>query len=137
MSNSIGNLSFDNLLGTIDLPQMRREAETKSGANGVAVFQTGRRGNAFELVGDYAFSTYADARTAENNWRNTFTATPVDISIGGVNFTGTNIKFVVLEITNSEIMPMPYYHCPRANVKTVVSPAFVLRCTFRLQPVEV
>lgn len=133
MSNSIGAITFDNLRGNIDLPQMRREVENKSGDDGVSVFNTGRRGNVFELSGEYAFSTYALARTAEQTWRNTFTAATVNITLGSVNFTGTGVAFVVLEVTASEIKPMPFYHCPRANV----SPAFVLLATFKIQPVEV
>ena len=137
MSNSIGALAFDNLRGTIDLPQMRREVESKSGDDGVSVFATGRRGNTFELEAEYAFASYALARTAEQTWRNTFTGTPVDITLGGVNFTGTGVAFVVLEVSLSEIRPMPFYQCPRANTRVTVSPAFVLRCTFRIQPVEI
>ncbi len=137
MSNSIGSLSFDILIGNVDLPQMRREVENKSGDDGVSVFNTGRRGNAFELTGEFAFATYALARTAENVWRNTFTAAPVDLTLGAINFSNTNIRFIVLEVVSSEIKPMPFYQCPRNNVRVVVSPAFVLRCTFRLQPVEV
>lgn len=133
MSNSIGSITFDNLHGNIDLPQMRREVENKSGDDGVSVFNTGRRGNIFELTGEYAFSTYALARTAEQTWRNTFTAATVNITLGGVNFTNTGLAFVVLEVSASEIKPMPFYQCPRANV----SPAFVLSATFRIQPVEV
>jgi hypothetical protein len=137
LSNSIGSLSFDNLIGNVDLPQMRREVENKSGDDGVSVFNTGRRGNAFELVGEYAFSTYDFARTAELVWRNTFTAAPQNLIMGGVDFAGDGITFIVLEVVSSEIKPMPFYQCPRGNVRVVVSPAFVLRCTFRLQPVEV
>lgn len=133
MSNAIGSITFDNLQGNLDLPQMRREVENRSGDDGVSVFNTGRRGNTFELTGQYAFGTYALARTAEMTWRNTFTAAPVDIALGGVNFTGTGVAFIVLEVSASEIKPMPFFHCPRANV----SPAFVLVATFRIQPVEV
>lgn len=133
MSNSIGALTFDNLQGDVDLPQMRREVENKSGDDGVSVFNTGRRGNTFDLVGQFAFGTYAAARTAEMTWRNTFNGSPVDIALGGVNFANTNVRFVVLEIVGSQINSMPFYQCPRANV----SPAFVLSATFRIQPVEV
>lgn len=137
MSNSIGNLSFDNLTGSIDLPQMRRDVENKSGDDGVSVFNTGRRGNPFELVGEYAFANYALARTAEMTWRNNFTAAPQDLTLGAINFSNTNVRFIVLEVVTSEIKPMAFYQCPRGNVRVVVSPAFVLRCTFRLQPVEI
>jgi hypothetical protein len=133
VSNQIGALAFDNLKGNIDLPQMRREVENKSGDDGVSVFNTGRRGNTFELTGEYAFGTYALARTAEITWRNTFTGATVDITLGGVNFNGTGVAFVVLEVSASEIKPMPFFHCPRANV----TPAWVLSATFRVQPVEV
>jgi len=98
--NSIGSLSFDNLIGNVDLPQMRREVENKSGDDGVSVFNTGRRGNAFELTGEFAFATYALARTAENVWRNTFTAAPVDLTLGAINFSNTNIRFIVLEVVS-------------------------------------
>ena len=137
MSNSIGSLSFDNLIGNVDLPQMRREVENKSGDDGVSVFNTGRRGNAFEIVGEYAFATYDLARTAEMVWRNTFNATPQNLIMGGIDFVEDAITFIVIEVVSSEIKPMPFYQCPRGNVRVVVSPAFVLRCTFRLQPVEV
>lgn len=137
MSNSIGSLTFDNLIGTVDLPQMRREVENKSGNNGVSVFNTGRRGNQFELIAEYAFATYDLARSAENTWRNTFTAAPQNLVMGGIDFIEDGFTFVVLEIVRSDIQAMPFYQGPRGNVRVVVSPAFMLRCTFRLHAVEV
>jgi NAD/NADP transhydrogenase beta subunit len=132
MSNSIGAIAFDNLLGDVDFPQMRRDVENRSGDDGVSVFNTGRRGNAFVLTGKYAFATYALARTAEQNWANTFTAAPVNIVLGGVTFAGSGVQFIVLEV-QTKIVPMVFYHCPRANV----SPAYVVEGTFKIQPVEV
>ena len=132
MSNSIGVISLDNLLGDIDFPQMRRDVENRSGDDGVSIFNTGRRGNQFELVGKFAFATYALARTAELSWANTFTAAPVNIVLGGVTFAGSGVQFVVLDV-RTKIVPQVFYHCPRANV----SPAFVVEGTFRIQPVEV
>lgn len=127
---SLGALTFDDLQGDFDLPQMRRESETKTGNSGVSVFNTGRRGQVFEMRSQFAHTSYANARALEVTYANTFTASPVAMLVGNVGFTG--IQFVVLEVKTS-IQSVPFYHCPRGNI----SPAYVVHATWKLQPVEV
>ena len=127
---SIGSLGFDDLRGDLDIPQMRRDTETKTGNSGVSVFNTGRRGQIFEMTSVYGYGTYATARAAEITYANTFTAAPVSILIGNVGFTG--IQFVVLEV-KTKIDSVAFYRCTRANV----SPAWIVTATWKLQAVEV
>ena len=127
---SLGALTFDDLKGDFDFPQMRRETESKTGDDGVSVFNTGRRGQAFEMHSQFAHTSYANARALEVTYANTFTAAPVSMLVGNIGFTG--IQFVVLEVKTS-VTPAPFYHCPRGNI----SPAYVVNATWKLQPVEV
>lgn len=130
MSFSIGTLVFDDLRGSPDLPQMRRDVEAKTGDDGVSIFNTGRRGMAFEFETRRAFGTYALARTAEITYTNTFTAAPVNVTIGAVTFPG--VSFVVLGV-KTRIEAMPLYE---SSLTGVVSPAFVLFAVWQLQAVE-
>lgn len=137
MSFSIGTLTFDDLQGSPDFPQMRRDVESKTGDDGVSIFNTGRRGQAFEMISRRAFSTYALARAAEINYANTFTSTPVSIFVGGIQlqyavFTGFGLLFVVLSV-KTRIEAMPLYE---STASGVVAPAFILHATWQIQAVE-
>jgi hypothetical protein len=133
VSHSIGGLSFDDLVGMVDLPAMRREVESRTGDDGVSIFNTGRRGNIFELQSRYAFSTYALARAAEITYASTFTAATVNIVMGGTTFAGTGVQFVVIEV-RTRIESIPVY---QSTARGVVSPAHIVHATWRIQAVEV
>lgn len=132
MSYSIGALTFDDLQGSPDFPQMRRDVESKTGDDGVSIFNTGRRGQMFELQSRRAFSTYALARTAELSYANTFSAAPANIVIGGVTFAGTGVSFVVLSV-KTRIESMPLYESTAVGV---IAPAFVVHAVWQIQAVE-
>jgi NAD/NADP transhydrogenase beta subunit len=132
MSYSIGALAFDDLQGSPDFPQMRRDVESKTGDDGVSIFNTGRRGMAFEMQSRRAFTTYALARAAELTYANTFTAAPVTIVIGGVTFAGSGVSFVVLSV-KTRIESMPLYESTAGGV---ISPAFVVHAVWQIQAIE-
>ena len=134
MSYSIGALSFDDLQGNFELPGMQRDTETKTGDDGVSVFNTGRRSAPFAVETRYAFTTWALARAAEINYANAFGAGAVNVVVGGVGYTGTGIQFIVLGPPRTRIVSMPAY---QSTARGNVSPAFVVFAEWRLQAVEV
>jgi len=133
MSYSIGILTFDDLMGPIEHPQQNRDVEGKTGDDGVSIFNTGRRGSIFELQSRYAYSTYANAVTAEITYANTFTAAPVNIVRGSVTYAASGIQFVVLGV-KTRIESYPVY---QSAARGIVAPAHTVFATWRLQAVEV
>lgn len=132
MSYSLGTLVFDDIVGSPDFPQMRRDVESKTGDDGVSIFNTGRRGQIFELQTRKAFSTYALARTAELSYANTFTAAPVTLVVGGVTFAGTGVSFCVLSV-KTRIEALALYESTAAGI---IAPAFVVHAVWQIQAVE-
>jgi hypothetical protein len=137
MSFSIGAITFDDLQGSPDFPQMRRDVEAKTGDDGVSIFNTGRRGQPFEMQSRKAFTTYANARAAELTYANTFTGSPVAVFVGGVQyqyaiFTGFGLLFVVLSV-KTRIESIPLYD---STATGVIAPAFIVHATWQLQAVE-
>lgn len=131
MAYTLGGLSFDDLRGDIELPQMNREVESRAGQDGLTIFNTGRRSKEFTLESIYAYASYADACAAQITYANYFALGPQNLVRDTASYT-TSIKFVVLEVS-SKVEPVIAFHCLRGRI----APAYIVRAQWRLQAVEV
>lgn len=132
MAYSIGSTTFDDLRGDIELPTPNHDVESRSGQDGVVVFSTGRRGQAFMLESLYVSNSYANAQALAITYSGLPSLTPQNIVRGTVDFSGTGIAFVVLAV-KSRIVPLVAWIGARGSV----SPGFAVYAEWQLQPVEV
>lgn len=131
MAFTLGALAFDDLRGDIELPQMNREVESRTGQDGLTVFNTGRRSKEFTLESIYAYDTYANACAAQITYANYFGLGAQNLVRDTASYT-TTIKFIVLDVSIA-VESAIVFHCLRGRI----APAFILRAQWRLQAVEV
>lgn len=124
---SLGALSFDDLRADIVFPAEQREIETAIGRDGIAIFETGLRGEEFTVESRYAFTTYNLAMAACATYAAAFDSTPVNMVVGPYDFTG-GTQFVVLGV-RTRIEEMVAFYSP---TRGFVSPAFVVHAVWRI-----
>lgn len=133
MAYSIGSTSFDDLRGDVEIPAMQKEAETRVGQDGVAIFGTGKRGRPFALQSLYVVTTYAAAAALAVTYAESIDGlTPVHLVQGSMDYSTTSYKFVIMSV-KSKIRSVPAFQ----NSRLSASPAFLVESEWVLQPVTI
>lgn len=132
MAYSIGFRQFDDLQGNIIVPTPMHDIESRVGQDGVVVFATGKRGRPFSLESLYVETSYANAQALAIVYASEPSLITRNIIRGTVDFSTTNIRFVVLGV-ETQIIPAISWTGQRGTI----TPAFLLKAMWQLQAIQV
>ena len=136
MAYFIGSVEFDDLRGTVKIPQPQHDLETRHGTDGVVVYANGTRGKEFTLESRFYVNTWLAAVNLSNAYQQGPSLNNVNIIRGTENYSTTNWRFIVLDV-ETVIEPNVSWLGIRGSSQVVLTPAFCVKAQWRLVAVDI